>query len=149
MQFERILAKAVDGEELSLGEIKRLLLATGNEQTLLFDTASAIRNKYLGKSARVRAVVEFSNHCASNCLYCGMRRGNKSLQRYRLSVEDIQQQAREARELGIGTLFLQSGEDSMYPLDDLCNVIRWVAAENNQTVILCIGRRRRPEYDRF
>jgi len=76
-----------------------------------------------------------------------MRRENNSLQRYRLSVDDIRQQAREARELGIGSLFLQSGEDSKYPLDDLCEAIRWATSENGQTVILCIGRRGKREYE--
>gem|GEM_PF-3688419 len=124
MEFKRILAKAHSVKELSL-------------------------EQHFGGRALVRALVEFSNFCHSNCLYCGMRRENNSLERYRLSVDDIRQQAREARELGIGTLFLQSGEDLEYPLDDLCGAIRWATSENEQTVILCIGRRGRRDYERL
>jgi len=149
VEFKRILAKAHSGKELSLDEIKCLLLATGSEQTQLFDTASAIRDEHFGKKVLVRAVVEFSNFCHGNCLYCGMRHENNSLQRYRLSFDEIRQQATEARQLGIGTLFLQSGEDFEYPLDDLCGAIRWVTSENDQTVILCIGRRGRRDYERL
>ncbi len=149
VEFKRISAKARSGKELSLDEIKCLLQATGSEQTQLFDAAAAIRDQHFGRRAFVRAVVEFSNFCTCNCLYCGMRRENKSLERYRLVWEDIQQQAREAKELGIGTLFLQSGEDFEYPLDDLCAAIRWATSENGQTVILCIGRRERQEYERL
>jgi len=149
VEFKRILAKAHSVKELSLDEIKSLLLANSSEQTQLFDTASAIREEHFGGRVVVRAVVELSNFCYCNCLYCGMRRENNSLQRYRLSVDDIRQQAREARELGIGTLFLQSGEDLEYPLDDLYDAIRWATSENDQTVILCIGRRGRREYERL
>jgi biotin synthase len=149
VEFKRILARALDRQELSPDEVKRFLLATGDERTLLFDAASAIRDEHFGKRAHVRAVVEFSNHCGCNCLYCGMRRDNKSLQRYWLSIEEIKQQAREARELGIGTLFLQSGEDSQYPFDDLCDAIKWITSENKQIVILCIGRRGREDYSRL
>jgi len=149
VEFKRILAKAHSRKELSLDEIKSLLLATGSEQTQLFDTASAIRDEHFGGMALVRAVVEFSNFCHSNCLYCGMRRDNDSLERYRLSCDEIRQQAREARDLGIGTIFLQSGEDYKYPVDDLHDAIRWATSENEQTVILCIGRRARREYQRL
>jgi len=125
VEFKRILAKAHSGKELSLDEIKCLLLAAGSEQAHLFDAASAIREEHFGGTALVRAVVEFSNFCHGNCLYCGMRHENNSLQRYRLSFNEIRQQATEARDLGIGTLFLQSGEDFEYPLDDLCGAITW------------------------
>lgn len=149
MQLSEILAKARGEKELSVDEIKRLLLATDSEQSELFDAAGAVRDKHFGKRVIVRAVVEFSNYCTCNCLYCGMRCDNKSLERYRLFSEDIRQKATEAKELGIGSLFLQSGEDPEYPFDDLCEAIRWVASENGQTVILCIGLRKRQEYERL
>lgn len=149
MEFERVLAKVSRGEKPSVDEVKYLLLVTGSEQARLFDAASAIRDQHLGRIAFVRAVVEFSNFCYCNCLYCGMRRDNNGLERYRLSVDDIKQQARAARDAGIGTLFLQSGEDYGYPLDDLCDAIRWATSENDQVVLLCIGKRRRQDYERL
>jgi len=57
--------------------------------TYLFPKARAIRERVYGTDVYVRGLIEYSNYCKNNCLYCGIRAGNKNASRYRLSPEDI------------------------------------------------------------
>ncbi len=64
----------------------------------------------------LRGLIEISNICKKNCLYCGIRCGNCSVQRYELSDEQILQEAQFALDSGYGSVVLQGGErtDSAY-----------------------------------
>ena len=57
-----------------------------------------------------RGLVEFSNRCVCDCRYCGIRRGNRALARYTLTVDEIVERARGCAHAGYGSLVLQSGE---------------------------------------
>ncbi|MDR1684210.1 MAG: [FeFe] hydrogenase H-cluster radical SAM maturase HydE, partial [Elusimicrobiota bacterium] len=52
----------------------------------LFKAADEARQKAVGDGVHLRALIEFSNHCAANCLYCGIRRQNPEVKRYRMSA---------------------------------------------------------------
>lgn len=95
---------------LSREEIVRLLTAEGEERTLLFKKSAEIKEKYIGKKVWFRGLIEFSNICGKNCLYCGIRKGNRNLERYNLSDEEILSAAKFAYENGYGSIALQSGE---------------------------------------
>ena len=51
--------------------------------------ARAVREEAYGRDVYIRALVEFTNFCKNDCLYCGIRRSNHRAQRYRLSQADI------------------------------------------------------------
>lgn len=93
-----------------------------------FDTvakmADDIRKKVHGDVVHLRAIIEFSNYCRCNCLFCGIRRDNKKLKRYRMSEEEIISVAKEAVKLGFKTIVLQSGEDSFWNAKRLCRVVK-------------------------
>src|SRR3989338_4812904 len=55
----------------------------------LYERANAIRQKYQDNSCCVHGIIEFSNYCRANCLYCGIRRDNKSVQRYRMDIPEL------------------------------------------------------------
>lgn len=76
----------------------------------LLDEAEACRLASMGNKVYPRALIEFSNQCALNCFYCGLRRGNLSLMRYHLSMDEIVRLALQAWNAGIRSLALQSGE---------------------------------------
>lgn len=80
---------------------------------------------YLEQDGRiiVRSMVGYSNRCKNRCLYCGMRALNKELPRYWTSVEDIIAYGRQARDRGFSRIFLVSGEDRKYSVDDICHFI--------------------------
>jgi biotin synthase len=97
-------------EDYSRENITRLLRADGDDLILLLRRSSEISEEYIGKKVWFRGLIEFSNICTKNCLYCGIRKGNARLERYNLSDEEILSAAKFAFENRYGSLVLQSGE---------------------------------------
>ena len=73
--------------------------------------ADAIRKEIYGDKVYVRGLIEFSNICKNDCYYCGIRKSNYHVERYRLSEEDIISCAKLGYKLGYRTFVLQGGED--------------------------------------
>lgn len=90
----------------------------------LFALARKTREKYYGHDVYVRGLIEFSNYCKNDCLYCGIRRSNQNARRYRLDEDTILSCCRQGYDLGFRTFVLQSGEDGYFPEDRLINLIR-------------------------
>ncbi|WP_041083947.1 [FeFe] hydrogenase H-cluster radical SAM maturase HydE [Thermotoga profunda] len=111
----------------------------------LFALADEIRQKYLGKAVYIRGIIEFSNYCKNNCLYCGIRAQNKDITRYRMSIEQIIQRARLISQMGIKTIVLQSGEDTYYNSDMIAQLVKKIK-EFNVAITLSIGERNFDEY---
>ena len=108
--------------------------------------ADEVRKKCVGDAIHLRGLIEFSNYCRRNCLYCGLRRSNGNLIRYRMALHEIFSQAAEAKGLGFHTVVLQSGEDPDYAVRDLCRLVRDIKCGLGMAVTLCIGER---TYDDF
>lgn len=107
MDTETILRK----EKLEFPDLVYLLgLTAPAERKQLYDAAYAVKAKTVGRVAYYRGLLEFSNQCIKNCLYCGIRRDNSEVERFDTSTEDILAMARWAYEHAYGSLTLQSGE---------------------------------------
>jgi len=106
MSVKEILAR----DNFSKEDIIILLLCQGGDRTLLFQKSAEIKEKYIGKKVWFRGLIEFSNICSKDCLYCGIRKGNKNLSRYNLSDDEILSAAKFAYDNHYGSLALQSGE---------------------------------------
>lgn len=95
---------------------------------LHFDTlakiADSLREQIHGNKVHLRAIIEFSNYCRCNCLFCGLRRDNKKLTRYRMSEKQIIDAANDAVSTGFKTIVLQSGEDPYWNALKLSKVVR-------------------------
>ena len=102
------------------------LLSDQDNQQDLFKRADAVRHQYVGDAVHLRGLIEFSNRCRNNCLYCGIRRDNPNIARYRLTEEEIFEQAKLAVRLGFKTIVLQSGEDVFYQKDNFSRVIETI-----------------------
>ncbi|MGI6685803.1 MAG: [FeFe] hydrogenase H-cluster radical SAM maturase HydE [Bacillota bacterium] len=89
----------------------------------VFDKAHKIREEYYGKKVYFRGLIEFSNYCKNDCYYCGIRRSNQKIHRYRLNKEEILNCCIKGHELGFRTFVLQSGEDPYYTDDRLVEII--------------------------
>jgi len=109
--FAAALAKGVRTHMLTREEVGLLLRAAGEEVGALLRAADRVRAGYLGEKVHLRAIIEFSNYCVKNCLYCGLRRDNRFLVRYRMTPDEILAAARQARAEGYRTIVLQAGED--------------------------------------
>jgi biotin synthase len=97
-------------ESFDSKDIIALLKSEGADRLLLFKRSSEIKEKYIGNKVWLRGLIEFSNICGKDCLYCGIRNGNKNLRRYNLSDEEILDSARFAIDNNYGSIALQSGE---------------------------------------
>jgi biotin synthase len=100
----------LNNKSFSREDIVSLLSAEGEGRTLLFKKSAEIKEQYIGKKLWFRGLIEFSNICSKDCLYCGIRKGNKNLIRYNLDDEEILAAARFAYENRYGSIALQSGE---------------------------------------
>ena len=128
-------------------EIIRLLSDEEN-QNILFEQADKVRKQYVGDEVHLRGLIEFSNICRNNCLYCGIRSGNKDAQRYRMEPEEIIATAKQAANMGFKTVVMQSGEDMYYNIDRMCHIISEIK-KFDVAITLSIGERSYEEYKAF
>jgi biotin synthase len=100
----------INKDSFSKEDLITLLSCEGDDKTLLYKKSAETKEKYVGNKLWFRGLIEFSNVCGKDCLYCGIRKGNKNLKRYNLSDEEILEAARFAYENRYGSIALQSGE---------------------------------------
>ena len=77
----------------------------------LFQCAREMTDSRFGKAVHLRALIEWSNVCRNDCLYCGIRKSNRSVCRYSLTQKEILQCCEKAWNLGLRTFVLQGGEN--------------------------------------
>lgn len=146
---ENLIGKAQNGNDLSRKEVIRLLSVPAEYSPVLFDAADKVRKEQMGDEIFLRGIMEFSNHCERNCLYCGLRKGNSKLSRYRMTEDEIIATAKEIKQSGVPTVVLQSGEDSFYKPDTICLLIERIRKETNLIITLSIGERTLNDYKAF
>lgn len=139
-----ILAKAEQTHQLTEAELVRLL-TDPDAGVPLYAAADRVRQKYVGDQVELRGLIEFSNICKQNCLYCGLRRDNRQIPRYRLDGETILVFGRRAAELGYKTLVMQSGEDEAFSPERLAPVLTELK-KLGVALTLSIGEKSREEY---
>ncbi len=105
----------------------------------LWALADQTRREHVGDAVHLRGLIEFSNICQRNCLYCGLRTGNAKLSRYRLTEDEIMDCVGQAVAFNYGTVVLQSGEDPGIDLDWLCALVRRIKSETDMAVTLSVG----------
>jgi len=92
------------------GDIITLLQSEGEDLKNLFMHSASVREEYCGNKVYLRGLIELSNICVKNCLYCGIRRDNKKVARYDLSDQEVLQAAQFTLESNYGSVVIQSGE---------------------------------------
>lgn len=116
----------------------------------LMAEAAAVRDKSYGRRVFVRGLIEFTNRCRNNCLYCGIRAANGNVRRYRLTKDEIMECVKEGRALGFSTFVLQGGEDMYYTDDVLSDIVYSIKElEPDCAVTLSVGERTRESYKRL
>lgn len=107
----------------------------------LWQRADRVRRDHVGDAVHLRGLIEISNHCVRQCLYCGIRCDAPGVTRYRMTPGEILDCAREAASLGYGTVVLQSGEDPGLTGDLVSDVIRRIKGDTGLAVTLSLGER--------
>lgn len=146
---ENLIGKAQDGKDLNRAEIIQLLSLPGKYSSDLFYAADRVRKEQMGDEIFLRGIIEFSNYCERNCLYCGLRKGNSQLSRYRMSEDEIIATSEQIKKTGVPTVVLQSGEDSFYSQDIVSRLIERIRKETDLIITLSIGERALNDYKAF
>ena len=128
-----------------------IALADDSQQELyLFEKARQKKEEIYQDKIYIRGLIELSNYCKNNCLYCGIRAVNTSIERYRLSKEQILDCTRYGYELGFRTFVLQGGEDPAYSDQDICDIVRQIKEEHPDcAVTLSIGEKTYESYKAY
>ena len=128
------------------------LLAT-EDDAMIQDLKQRARNtgdRIYGKNVYIRGLIEFTNYCKNDCLYCGIRRSNCHADRYRLTEEEILSSCKNGYELGFRTFVLQGGEDGFYTDEKICQIVSKIKAEYPDcAVTLSIGEKSRESYQAY
>lgn len=113
----------------------------------LLNRADIVRRKYYSNKIYIRGLIEISNFCKNNCLYCGIRRDNKNAERYRLSKSQILDCCHQGYNLGFRTFVMQSGEDSHLTDEFLYDLISEIKSQfPDSAVTLSLGERSHESY---
>lgn len=149
--MQALLDKLYETGELEKEELVYLLTHLDEEhRKVLFDYACRTRMKHYGNKVYMRGLIEFSNICKQNCMYCGLRSANRKVERYRLTLDQILDCCREGYELGYRTFVLQSGEDDWFNEERLVDMIRTIKSSYPDVAItLSIGERDRGTYEKL
>ena len=114
----------------------------------LAELAVTRRKAIYGNTVYIRGLIEVSNICKNDCLYCGIRAGNAACDRYRLTDEDILSACSEGYELGFRTFVLQGGEDGHFTDERLTSLLAAIkTAHPDCAVTLSLGERTRESYE--
>lgn len=146
-----LIEKLERENSLSLEEYKYLIDNRDDESAcLLREKADKARRRVYGNKVFIRGLIEISNICKNDCLYCGIRKGNRSCQRYRLSEEDILTCCKEGYGLGFRTFVMQGGEDGFFTDEVMCSIIRKIKKSYPDcAVTLSLGERSEESYRRL
>ena len=141
--MKKNINQAVNTHTLSKSEIIDILKDNSINE-YLFEKANEVREKYVGNDVHLRGLIEFSNICKCSCKYCGLRKDNLKLERFRLSPEEIVDFAKKASEYGYKTVVLQSGEDVHFKTEILKKIKSFDLA-----ITLSIGEKSFEEYQAY
>ena len=139
-------------KEYTRDDLIFLLQVEGDDKSKLFAKSREIKGNTVGNKVYFRGLIEFSNICAKNCLYCGIRLDNKKISRYRLTVDEIVKAAKFAYENKYASIVLQSGElESEDFVSYIEQVLMRIHQETNKElrVTLSCGEQNKETYIRW
>ena len=146
-----VIDKLQNERSLALPEYEYLIEQyTGETARILAERAVAARRQIYGNAVYIRGLIEISNICKNDCLYCGIRRSNPSCDRYRLTEEQIMDCCDEGYALGFRTFVLQGGEDGFFTDEAVCDIIGRIKSRYPDcAVTLSLGERSRESYQKM
>lgn len=124
--------------------------SSGADRDFLFERARAVRDAHYGRKVYIRGLIELTNYCKNDCLYCGIRKSNASCERYRLTKEQILSCCESGYTLGFRTFVLQGGEDGWYTDERMTDIVRAMRqAYPDCAITLSLGERGRESFKRL
>jgi len=148
MNIETILTK----DELSKDDLIYMLSCTEEEERKLFKYSKAVREKEIGKGVYLRGLIEFSNICKKDCLYCGIRKSNTKVARFNIEDKHILNAAKFAYDNDYGSIVLQGGErDDDEFIKRIDNLLKEIKNLSNDKlgITLSVGEQTRKTYQKW
>lgn len=104
-------------------------------------------DKIFGKYIFMRGLIEFTNYCKNDCIYCGIRKSNKNAERYRLNKKEILECCKIGYDIGFRTFVLQGGEDNFFNIERMTNIVKAIKKEFPDCALtLSIGEKEEEYY---
>lgn len=144
-RMERLAEKPKEADLVYfLGEAEQ------EELDQLYRQADRVRREQVGDEVHLRAILEISNHCRRECLYCGINCRAEGVERYRIDPDEIIELGQKIHEKGYMTLVLQSGEDPFFTAERMERIIRGIRqAAPGMAITLSLGERDEETYARW
>jgi biotin synthase len=123
-----------------------------DETSELFNAAYQVKLRTIGKKVSLRGLIELGNHCSKDCFYCGIRKSNDEVKRYRLLVDDVLRMAQWSFDHGYGSIVLQSGEiESEENTTFIEQILRQLYERFGEKlgITLCLGEQTEEVYRRW
>lgn len=147
--MRELLDKLNRDKSLSLSEYERLIDGFDNDSAEYAKTLARGQNVY-GNRVFIRGLIEISNICKNDCLYCGIRASNKKCERFRLTKEDILFCCKKGYALGFRTFVMQGGEDGYFSDDVVCDIVSEIKKSYPDcAVTLSLGERSYENYKKM
>ena len=146
-----LIDELLEGKRLSAADFLCLITEASEEDVAYArQCANKLRLAQFGNRIFIRGLVEFTNFCKCDCLYCGIRRSNTSVQRYRLDIMQILECQEQGYQAGFRTLVLQGGEDTFFDDDKMCAIVAALKTQHPDCAVsLSLGERSRESYARL
>ncbi|PKP17045.1 MAG: [FeFe] hydrogenase H-cluster radical SAM maturase HydE [Bacteroidetes bacterium HGW-Bacteroidetes-21] len=142
----------ISNDNYSREEILYCLNSQGDDELALLEAGGRIRKQFVSNKVYLRGLIEYSNICAKNCFYCGIRRENKTVGRYCLSDENVLDAARFAMAKNYGSIVIQSGElsspDFVKRIEQLIREIKRMS-DGNLGITLSLGEQTEETYQKW
>lgn len=132
-------------------EFRQLLTeCDGDSLRYINKQAQEVSLAHFGNRIYIRGLIEVSNRCRNNCYYCGIRKGNPTIERYQLTIESILDCCKQGYELGFRTFVLQGGEDPALTDERIEKIVSTIRQSYPDCAItLSLGEKSRETYERL
>lgn len=146
---EQLLQTQLKQNQFTQNEILHLLQLGETDTHALLQHAATRRNEHIGEYIYLRGLIELSNQCAKDCLYCGIRNSNTQVRRYELSDEEVLQAASFAHQAHYASIAIQAGElSSPKFVKRITHLLEKIHQKTNNTlgVTLSLGEQTKETY---
>lgn len=150
--IRNIIDNIIADKTYSIEDLSTVLQCNGDDRQYLFKKSQEIKEKYVGKKVYFRGLIEYSNICAKNCYYCGIRRDNKALERYTMTNDEVIEAAMFAYKNRYGSIVLQSGEISSPAfVDNITHLLKQIKELSNAElgITLSLGEQSEETYQQW
>lgn len=147
----KIIDKLYETNNATRNELEFLLENLNDDsKKYLIEKSNLTRMKVYGDKVYLRGLIEFTNYCVRNCMYCGIRASNKNAERYRLTIDKILECAELGDRLGYKTYVLQGGEDPYFTDDIMVEIISKIKkCFPKNAITISLGERSSESYEKM